>query len=124
MPRGGDHRSKSGLLKKLEGDRRKVGRTKLEQQIEREPKGRGKPKLPLHLTAAERLEFQHVLDTAPAAILTGADQRLIENYCVARRRRGRRRSRWPRPASWCRAAKGRWSIPTGGSGGRRRTMPG
>ena len=83
MPRGGDHRSKSAVLKKREGDRRKVGRTKLEQQIEREPKGCGKPKLPLHLTAAERLEFQHVLDTAPQAILTGADQRLIENYSVA-----------------------------------------
>ena len=64
MPRGGDHRSRSALLKKREGDRRKVGRTKLEQQIQREPKARGRPKL-LHLSPAERVEFKHVLDTAP-----------------------------------------------------------
>jgi len=83
MPMGGNHKSKSAALKKLEGDRRKVGRAKLDEQIEREPKGRGKPVFPDHLTDAEKREFQRVIMTAPAALLTGADQRLIENYCVA-----------------------------------------
>jgi P27 family predicted phage terminase small subunit len=83
MPRGGDHSSKPAILKKLEGDRSKVGRTKLEARIEREPRGRGRPKLPAHLSPAELVEFRHVIETAPQAILTGADQRLIECYCVA-----------------------------------------
>ena len=69
MPRGGDRRSKSPLLKKIEGDRRKVGRARLDALVEREPRGRGKPKLPLHLTAAEQAEFRHVLDTAPSRFL-------------------------------------------------------
>ncbi len=83
MPRGGDHSSKSAALKKLEGDRRKIGRRALEAKLKREPKGRGRPAVPAHLTAAEQREFQHVLDTAPSVLLTGADQRMIEAYAVA-----------------------------------------
>lgn len=83
MPRGGDRRSKPAALKKAEGNRTKVKTAALDAAIEREPKGRGKPVLPTHLSDAELAEFQHVLDTAPSTILTGADQRLIENYSVA-----------------------------------------
>jgi P27 family predicted phage terminase small subunit len=83
MPRGGNHSSKPATVKALEGNRSKVSRAKLEALVEREPKGRGKPKPPPHLSAEEQEEFRHVLDTAPAAILTGADQTLLENYCVA-----------------------------------------
>jgi P27 family predicted phage terminase small subunit len=35
------------------------------------------------LSSAELAEFKHVLETAPMVLLTGCDQRLIENYCVA-----------------------------------------
>ena len=38
MPSGGNHRSKSPTLRKLEGNRRKIGRAELEAQIEREPR--------------------------------------------------------------------------------------
>jgi hypothetical protein len=40
MPRGGGRRSKPASLKRLEGDRRKVGRAKFEEVIEGEPKAR------------------------------------------------------------------------------------
>ncbi|HEV2897269.1 MAG TPA: phage terminase small subunit P27 family [Pseudaminobacter sp.] len=83
MPRGGNHSSKPAVLKALEGNRSKISGDKLRTLLEREPKGRGKPIVPGHLSAGEQAEYRHVLASAPAAILTAADQALIENYCVA-----------------------------------------
>ena len=83
MPKGGDQRSKSPTLKKKRTSPARSRAPRSKRRSRPEPRGRGQPKLPLHLTAAERLEFAHVLETAPASLLTGADQALIENYAVA-----------------------------------------
>jgi len=83
VARGGNHSSKPAALKALEGNRRKISKAKLRAQLEREPKGRGKPMAPAHLSPAERAEFNHVLATALIGLLTAADQALIETYCVA-----------------------------------------
>ena len=120
MPRGGDHRSKSAVLKQLEGDRRKVGRTRLDARIEREPKGR-QNRWPRRIRRPTSWPNSGMFwRRRQVTILTAADQTLIENYCVAVcAARLRRTVNCGRPASLCRAPTGQRSIRSGGYGGNR-----
>jgi hypothetical protein len=71
----GRHR-KPAAIRKAEGNRS-------HRPIPAEPQGRGQPVLPLHLSADERAIFSHVIDNAPAGLITAADQHVLEAYAVA-----------------------------------------
>lgn len=71
----GRHR-KPAIIRKAEGNRSR-------RPIPAEPQGRGQPALPLHLSADERAIFMHVMNTAPAGLITAADQHIVEAYAVA-----------------------------------------
>lgn len=70
---------KPAQIKRLEGNRSKVARAKLDKNP---PQGKGKPRVPLHLTAAERKLWAHIVDALPAALLCRADEPTLERMAV------------------------------------------
>jgi P27 family predicted phage terminase small subunit len=72
---GGRNR-KPKLLKVLEGDRRKIGRKKLEAI--REPTARGTPIRPDYFSAEDNRIWDAVIASAPPGLLTAADSMMVE----------------------------------------------
>ena len=76
--RGGS-KPKANEIKRLEGNRRKIGRDHLPE----EPQGIGRPRLPTHLSQDERRLWADVVGSLPVSLLTQADEAILERFAVA-----------------------------------------
>ena len=76
---GQGRKPKSALIKKLEGNRKKVGAEKIRE----EPKAKGRPTLPDHLNAEERRLWGAVVGSLPDGLLSRADDAILERFAVA-----------------------------------------
>ena len=76
MPKG--QKPKPSVIKIAEGNRSKVALDKLGHDI----KGKGHPRLPDHLSSAERRLFLDVLDALPVTLLSRADEAVLERFAV------------------------------------------
>ena len=77
MPKG--QKPKPSVIKQREGNRSKVGRAKIRD----DPRGKGRPTVPQHLSADERMLWAHVIRSLPIELLTMADDGVLERYAVA-----------------------------------------
>ena len=77
---GGRNR-KPALIKRLEGDRRKIGKKKLAEI--REPVAPGVPIRPGHLSAEENRLWDATLASAPKGLLTAADSMMVELFVTS-----------------------------------------
>ena len=78
--RSGGHNRKPRAIKRLEGNRRKVARAELEKE---EPRGMGRPRLPVHLSTEERRLWSDVVSSLPSDLLSQADEAVLERFVVA-----------------------------------------
>lgn len=74
----GRHR-KPTAVKVAEGNRAKVGQKHLKPDVA----GIGRPRIPSHLTTAERKIFVEVVASLPADLMTRADEGCLEQYATA-----------------------------------------
>lgn len=75
-------RSVFGHWRCVAGPCPRAGRSTRTPTDPKEAAGRGTPKLPEHLTAAERIIWAHVVTTMPKGIVAGCDDLVLEGLCV------------------------------------------
>ena len=70
---------KPSAIKIAEGNRMKVAKA----QLKPDPRGIGRPQLPLHLTEVERRLWSDVVASLPIMLLSRADEAVLERMAVA-----------------------------------------
>ena len=78
---GGRNR-KPAALRRLEGDRRKLGTHKFAASLKREPVAPGRPICPDYFTPNQQRLWDATITSAPKGLLTAADTALIEVFVV------------------------------------------
>jgi len=82
MPPGGI-KPKPAALKELHGNTQKVANAEFQKQIARQAKGNGTPRVPPHLRPYEQRLWRDVVASLPVALLTRADEGVLERYVIA-----------------------------------------
>ena len=72
-------RHKPSLIKKIEGNRRKVGKARIRDDV----KGKGLPECPLYLTAEHRKKWALAIAALPDGVVTRADSAILESFCIS-----------------------------------------